>query len=161
MIMKLVLSAIASLLLLFVLEEVFGRVVDKNRRITFERWLLYCALLGLALFLAMAVSTLPKLPDTALQRVAVGMVLVAGLSAGMFWVKIRGLRVYAVVEIGFALCVAGQTLYGLGDFIEPVQSLSLLASVYLLIRGMDNFKKDLDSRKTTLKSIRATPIHTP
>lgn len=40
-----------------------------------------------------------------------------------------------------------QTMSRTNDMITPVQALGLMASVYLVIRGFDNYKKDLDERK--------------
>ena len=51
-----------------------------------------------------------------------------------------------ILEIAFALAVAAQTMYGLKEEIEPPQILGCLSSLYFLIRGLDNFKKDFDTR---------------
>ncbi len=80
-------------------------------------------------------------------RVVLGTFLIVLLSGILFVVKLRWLRAYAVLELLFAVSVTGGTMYTLGDEIQPVQVLVLPASAYLLIRGLDNFKKDLDERK--------------
>jgi hypothetical protein len=59
---------------------------------------------------------------------------------------VKYLRGYAVLEVLFALFMTYQTMSRTNDMITPVQALGLMASVYLLIRGFDNYKKDLDER---------------
>ena len=43
--------------------------------------------------------------------------------------------------------MANATLGRLKDTISPVEALTLIASAYLLIKGMDDYKKDRDERK--------------
>jgi hypothetical protein len=57
------------------------------------------------------------------------------------------LRGYAILEMAFALGFAFRTVSGL--FVEEpeLQVLAVLTSAYLMIRAMDNFRKDLDERR--------------
>lgn len=80
-------------------------------------------------------------------RTVLGTVFIVLLSSGLFFLKVKNLRTYACLEIVFAATVAAQTMYGLRDEIDGLQALGLLTASYLLIRGLDNFKKDLDERR--------------
>jgi hypothetical protein len=65
----------------------------------------------------------------------------------MFTVKVHALRVYAVIELLFAIAVLVQAIGAISKDADTAQTLTLIAGVYLLIRGMDNFKKDMDARR--------------
>lgn len=80
-------------------------------------------------------------------RVFGGTAAVFLLAAWLFRLKIRRLRWYALLEISFGLVATEQAITRLADRIQPVDVLTLLTSAYLLIRGMDNFKKDMEERK--------------
>jgi hypothetical protein len=82
-----------------------------------------------------------------LSRIVLGTGLVITLAVVLFIVKIIRLRFYAVIEILFAIFGTVHTMSKLKDVIEPVELLTIFTAVYLLIRGLDNFKKDLDERK--------------
>jgi len=71
----------------------------------------------------------------------------------LFTLKIKYLRGYSVLEVIFALTVTYQTMSSTADLITPTQALGLLTSVYLLIRGIDNFRKDLDERKDNVQVV--------
>ena len=86
-----------------------------------------------------------RLP-TALPRTVLGTALIVGLGSGLFVLKIRRLRVYAIVEITFAILLSAGTMYRMTDRVAPFELAALMAAVYVLIRGMDNLKKDLDTR---------------
>ena len=68
----------------------------------------------------------------------------------MFVVKINALRSYAVIELLFAIAVLVHTIGSITKDADTAQTLALLAGVYLLIRGMDNYKKDRDARTEAL-----------
>lgn len=76
-----------------------------------------------------------------------GMVLVGIAAFILFRMKVAWLRGYAVIEMLFASVFSARTLFLLTDQINPVESLTVMAGIYLMVRGMDNFKKDLDERK--------------
>jgi hypothetical protein len=101
----------------------------------------YCEISGLACFNVFAVlygirfiSCVP----TPVVRVLVGTLFIAAIASILFFVKLTWVQAYAVLEIGFALAVAAQTMYSLTDTINPVQSLGILTSAYLMIWGLDN-----------------------
>lgn len=66
------------------------------------------------------------------------------LAAGLFTIRIHRLRSYAVIEIAFGLATCWDTIARSGNYIDP---LKLGTSVYLMIRGLDNMRKDIDERK--------------
>jgi hypothetical protein len=74
------------------------------------------------------------------EKVVTGTVFIATSATVLFWLKIKELMVYAVMEITAALFLAGQTMAGLRDNIAPVEMLTLLTSAYLVVRGLDNFR---------------------
>jgi len=59
-------------------------------------------------------------------------------------VKSRWLRTYASLEICFAVLVVSSTMAKLGDEIAPLELLQIGAGGYLIVRGLDNFKKRSD-----------------
>ena len=65
----------------------------------------------------------------------------------MFLLKVQGPRYYALLEIGFGIAFSASTLYKLQDQIRTADAAVLGTAIYLLIRGFDNFKKDLDERR--------------
>lgn len=96
-----------------------------------------------------AFSTLPS-PKT---RVMLGMILVCLLSILLFVLKVKALKLYATVESAFALIVCYKTLDSMADVVQPVQLLGLFTSAYLIIRGLDNFRKGLEAGKQQRPSV--------
>jgi hypothetical protein len=84
-----------------------------------------------------------------------GTVVIVMMAIVFFILKNKLLRLYAVAEITFSLGVAIRTMSELGAEITGFQSLTIFSAVYLLIRGMDNFKKDLDERKKLRTTVEA------
>jgi hypothetical protein len=80
-------------------------------------------------------------------RVALGTVVIVLMGSVLFWVKLKQLRYYALIEGAFALGVCIQTLVGFSDYISPAQVAGLFAAAYLFIRAADNFHKDLEKRE--------------
>jgi hypothetical protein len=78
-----------------------------------------------------------------------GTIVILIVSAILFRVKVTDLRTYAILECAFAMTACFMTMKGMADQVQPVQLLALATSAYLVIRGMDNFKKDLDERKAS------------
>ena len=97
------------------------------------------------------------LPELAgpIVRMVFGTIFVILMAALLFALKVVRLRIYALLEIAFGVTATGQTTYGLKDVISPIQLLTILTSAYLLIRGLDNFKKDSDARKERKAHARA------
>lgn len=103
---------------------------------------------------------------SALTRVTLGTTALAVVAAALFWVKARSLRTYAIVELVFALIVAGKTMFDLQDFVTPLQAVSLMASVYLMVRGAENLKLSRqllrlakpDSQTISHETPRDTPV---
>jgi hypothetical protein len=83
-------------------------------------------------------------------RIWIGTFVVLLLSLLLFVAKIKLLRYYAILEGIFAVGVCVQTLSTMRDQIQPAQSFALLTSAYLIIRAMDNFKKDWDARRAKI-----------
>ena len=90
-----------------------------------------------------AISQLPR--STA--RTVLGTVFILMTAGTLVTVRVKYLRGYAVLEIMFGLAAAVQTMQSLQDTVSPVQLVGIVASVYLIIRGLDNFKKDVDARR--------------
>jgi len=96
---------------------------------------------GLALVAAIAIELL------IVPKVIAGTLCVL-LGAGILFVfKIRTLRLYAALELIFAVSITIKTIAGLKDAVVPTELLTLLVSAYLVIRGLDNMHKALESRK--------------
>ena len=93
---------------------------------------------------------IPRLSG-AYSRVIVGTVVVMVLSCLLFIMKVKALRWYALVELIFALTVSATTLYSLNDVESPLRLVGIGTAIYLIIRGLDNFKKDLDERLKIMK----------
>lgn len=74
-------------------------------------------------------------------RSAAGAALVCAAGIGMYVLKTQHLMVYSILELIFATAVAAHTINGLSDNVAPIQMLGLLTAAYLVIRGIDNFKK--------------------
>lgn len=86
-----------------------------------------------------------------LVKTTFGTLAVILLASGLFYVKIAALRLYAIVELMFALVMA---LKGIRDLRSDVLSPDMLAigsSAYLIIRGLDDLKKDFDERRSRHK----------
>jgi hypothetical protein len=89
-------------------------------------------------------------PETAVvSHALIGTPVILLLGALLFFIKVRSLRWYAVLELVFAIVVAAQTIAGFDEQISPTQLLGFMAGAYLVIRGLDNFKKDWDARKAS------------
>jgi hypothetical protein len=109
------------------------------------------AIIGVGILLVAAAVVSYRLPEDQRKtfiRVGGGTILIATLAGSLFAVKVRHLRSYATLELGFAVVLAAHTMWNLTDVIEPVQALGLLTAAYLIVRGLDNFKKDLDARRS-------------
>lgn len=83
-------------------------------------------------------------------RISCAVLMLFTVALIMFLVKIHALRSYAVIELLFAIGVLVHSIESIKDDADTTQTLALLAGVYLLIRGMDNYRKDLDARKEAL-----------
>jgi hypothetical protein len=69
----------------------------------------------------------------------------------MFYVKLHALRTYAILELLFALGVLVQAVQTIKtNETDAAHTLTLVGGVYLLIRGMDNFNKDRETREARL-----------
>ena len=95
--------------------------------------------------------------EPAFVRTLFGTLFVLALARGLFFVKVHHLRTYACMEILFATGMAAKTMHDMKAEIPPVDMLTIGTSAYLVIRGMDNYKKDLDTRKV---STQAQPVAT-
>jgi hypothetical protein len=82
------------------------------------------------------------------EKVVTGTVFIATLATALFWVKLKRLLVYAVMEITAALFLAGQTMVRLKDYVALIEMLTLLTSAYLVVRGLDNFRNGITARKS-------------
>ena len=103
----------------------------------------FCA----ACFAAVAFEIAARRLPTTFPRVVFGTLFVAALAGALFVVKDRWLRVYASMEVAFALLFVGHTMRMLGDEIAPLEILQIGAGGYLIVRGLDHFKKGLDARR--------------
>ena len=79
-------------------------------------------------------------------KVICGTVAVATVAGGLFALKVWDLRSYAVIELAFATGLTVLTMNGLPEHIPVLQAVSLIGSAYLFAKGMEDFKRDLDSR---------------
>lgn len=93
------------------------------------------------------IAVLISAAPSPLIRMIFGTVSIGIVSIVLFSIKVFALRIYAILEIAFSVCVAAHTMYRLNDRIEPSELIILVTTVYLMIRGMDNFMKSNDERK--------------
>jgi hypothetical protein len=93
--------------------------------------------------------------DEVLVRTVFGTLVVVALASGLFFMKVTNLRAYASLELLFAAGMATKTMHDLKPQMQPSEMLTLGTSAYLIIRGLDNFKKDIDERKKGLRSATA------
>jgi len=87
-------------------------------------------------------------------RTGLGTIVVAVVGGAFFFLKVSALRVYSFIELLFAAGLTIFTLDRLHNTATPFEVLSLMSSVYLFIRGMDNLKKDVDERARLLPQLR-------
>jgi hypothetical protein len=81
------------------------------------------------------------------QRVLSGCVFILTAAGLLFFLKVKAPRYYALLEISFAILFAAATMYKMNDQIEPSDAAVIGTAIYLLIRGMDNFRADLIARR--------------
>jgi hypothetical protein len=106
--------------------------------------------LYLSLFWLIAGFQITELPRG--PRVFLGLYMSVGVALALFRVRSLNLRVYAILEIAFALAGTGHILYTMKDE-GPTDSeiLGAMAGAYVLIRGIDNFTRDLEVRRDSWK----------
>jgi hypothetical protein len=80
-------------------------------------------------------------------RAVLGTIMVVGFSGILFRLKTDKPWLYGLLEMGFALIVCLQTLSGMKEYIKPMESAALMASVYLFVRAFDNLNKGWTERK--------------
>jgi hypothetical protein len=85
--------------------------------------------------------------DRPVFRTVFGTFLIFYTACGLSLLKGANLLVYACVEIAFSLSIAAQTMYNLMDEIAPIQLLSIVAAMYLFVRGLDDVDKYFADRK--------------
>jgi hypothetical protein len=69
----------------------------------------------------------------------------------LFALKLYFLRAYAAFEVIFAVAMSAASMYRMKDQVEYIDLLGMMASCYLIIRGLDNFKKGMDEHKAALE----------
>jgi hypothetical protein len=124
---------------------------DHDRRLG-KRDALTTAVGVLTLIVAVVAYRLPDQQLRTLTRVGGGTILVSSVAGALFFVKVNYLRIYSLLEISFALTLAARTIWRLGDEIDALEGLEIMTAAYLVIRGLDNFKKDLDARRAVADS---------
>lgn len=82
--------------------------------------------------------------QSSVQRTALGTIWLISASVLMFVVKRHFLRFYALIEIAFGVVVAIDTMTQLKDVIGALEVLKIMASMYLLTGGFENY---MDARK--------------
>jgi hypothetical protein len=117
------------------------------------REMFYMALSILLFILSEWMETFIPGVSRPLARVLFGTFWVVVLSSGLFTLKVRALRYYAILEGGFAITVCVSSLLSMKDDIQIGQALALLTSAYLVIRAADNFRKDLEERNAKKASL--------
>lgn len=76
------------------------------------------------------------------------------IAAGLlFLLKSKALRYYAYAEIFFGIVVTSRTMSAMHDEVSPSDLLLIGTALYLLIRGMDNFKTDYLNRSNATSSV--------
>jgi len=103
-------------------------------------------MVGSAVALGLSVARLMRNHPDRVHSVG-GLIAIVLIAIQLFRIKLASLRLYAILEVAFGLISAQQTVGKLKDTISPVEALTLFASAYLLIKGMDDYKKDRDERK--------------
>ena len=84
--------------------------------------------------------------DAAIVRVVVGVVFLVLNGVVLFAMKIGFLWHYAVLELTFAVFVGGVALYRLQQPFVAIDALSIMTSLYLLVRGLDNLNNSYNER---------------
>jgi hypothetical protein len=97
---------------------------------------------------------LPRMQPS-LARMVLGSVVVLLFALLLFVIKVNTLLLYGYLEGLFAL---GSCVWSLGnkvhDTLTPEATITLLGSIYLMIRAMDNIKKGLEQRENQKKEKR-------
>ena len=138
--------ALAAMLVLFAVYaqwDPMKGLKPRRRAVGFAIWA--AAAFAISVVLSITIDHV----DRPLARMALGTVIIWMLSALLFFLKVKWLRVYALMELAFATVFCAGSLLNAGDRVSPVQTLGLFAGVYVIIRGLDNFKKDRDARATS------------
>jgi hypothetical protein len=113
----------------------------------------------LVLIVAVVAYRLPDEQFRNVTRVGGGTVLVSSVAGALFYLKVNYLRIYSLFEISFALTLSARTMWRLGDEIDAMEALEIMTAAYLVIRGLDNFKKDLDARRRVVLAKSAQGRH--
>ena len=81
-------------------------------------------------------------PSNLYNVIGVGAILIAGIAAFSLRLWLR--RFYGITEVAFALVVAWQIAGKLAQLSIIESSIALGASVYLIVRGLDNWLKGVE-----------------
>jgi hypothetical protein len=98
-------------------------------------------------------------PD--LFRVCVGLTFLVLDAVVLVLLKVMFLWHYAILELLFAVVVGGTALYRLHRPATALDALSLVTSLYLLVRGFDNLNKALDPQLDKWREGRGTMTTRP
>lgn len=139
-----------SVVALFILAGLSALVFTKKseRHLLRKRpiaWIMFCGPLVLVLHYYVW-HQLPKL-DSIYQRVILGTISVVVFSSVLFLLKVEGLKYYSILEILFAIAFCASTLYSLNDVESPFRLIGVGSAVYLIIRGLDNYRRYLIERE--------------
>jgi hypothetical protein len=131
-----------------ILFLVFAIVLAMRARNDFPASVLFALGLGIASFPTLALLFVWSATGSrSVVRTVFGTFLVFYTACGLSLLKGMNLLVYAAVELAFAILMAAQTMRNLTDEIEPLQSLSIIAAMYLFVRGLDDVNKYFADRK--------------
>ncbi|MCU1383918.1 MAG: hypothetical protein JWL71_2615, partial [Acidobacteria bacterium] len=81
-----------------------------------------------------------------IARTGLGAAVILISAGGLFWIKVRRLVMYALMELALGAVMAGMTMYRLIDEIALFEIASVIAAVYFVVRGLDNLKKGLEEK---------------
>jgi heme A synthase len=119
--------------------DLFRRSREHEKLETFGCALVVLFFLALAVFYAVRDRLSAMTPAS--QRVLCGIAFIVTVATILFLLKIKTPRCYAALEIAFALTYSGVALYKLKDQIELIDVTVLGSATYLVIRGLDNYRK--------------------
>ncbi|PTL79104.1 hypothetical protein DAT35_36460 [Vitiosangium sp. GDMCC 1.1324] len=96
--------------------------------------------------------------------VGVSVALASGV--GLYWLRKRSRRLYAALELGFALMAAWTSLGYSTLLNETTKQVSIIGAIYLIVRALDNFAQgqkaveELHKRRVNLAALRSRKAST-
>ena len=81
----------------------------------------------------------------------IGTALLLFIGIGLFFFKKLSQRLYGLAEVGFALAVGWASVVRARSTSDAASWLAVLASAYLIVRGLSNYQEGKEERRTRLR----------